>query len=108
MGLLCLGLLSSVEARGSHVGNPSAHTFWEVELLSPLQADSAAGRSVVWPCTLPALAHARCLGSVRYVLISSLWLDPVSQRAASRCHPCSSVLPCILGVHPFGLLDVHP
>lgn len=53
MGLLCLGLLSSVEAQGSHVGNPSAHTFREVELFSPLQADSAAGRSVVWPCTLP-------------------------------------------------------
>lgn len=52
MGLLCLGLWSSVEARGSHVGNPSAHTFREVELFSPLQADSAAGRPVVWPCTL--------------------------------------------------------
>lgn len=53
MGLRCFGLLSSVAAQGSRARNRSAHTFGQVELFSPLQADSASGRSAVWPCTLP-------------------------------------------------------
>lgn len=49
MGLCCFELCCNA---GRHVGSPGAQALWEAELPSPLQADSAAGRSA-GPCTFP-------------------------------------------------------
>lgn len=86
MGLLCLGLLSSVEDQGSHVGNPSAHTFGEVELFSPLQADSAAGRSVVWPCTLPC---SRPCSMPRVCMLHPDFVSVAGSCTSESCLPVS-------------------
>lgn len=76
--------------------------------LSSLQADSAAGRSVVWPCIFPY--------SLLYPMLrvyTKSWLSSVAGFCTPRelllypsMNPQSSVLLCIPGVHPLGLLEV--